>query len=219
MFEGFNEATIKYYQAIRKENSKSVHKENEFLYLEGIKKPLEEMYFELEHYFSGIDVSLLSSKRRCLSSAYQDARFCRETPIKEYFYIRFKLDRSDKKNKPGFFFDASLDGYKYGLSIYDMDAGGMEKIRYHILDNKNSAKKVIENFNAAGLLHVQGEPYKRAHYQEEDAVLRDWLERKRISFLREGELGRSFFEREILNRMMAAFDSVKDVYFMLKEAL
>ena len=45
------------------------------------------------------------------------------------------------------------------------------------------------------------------------------MERKRISFLREGELGRSFFEREILNRMMAAFDSVKDVYFMLKEAL
>ena len=68
-------------------------------------------------------------------------------------------------------------------------------------------------------MHVQGETYKRAHYQEEDDVLRDWLERKRISFLREGELGRSFFEREILNRMMAAFDSVKDVYFMLKEAL
>ena len=34
----------------------------------------------------------------------------------------------NKKNTLGFFFDASLDGYKYGLNIYNPDANGMNKI-------------------------------------------------------------------------------------------
>lgn len=219
MFQGFNESTIKYYEAIRKENSKNTHKENEMLYLEGVKSPLEEMYFEWYQYFSGFDSDLLSNKRRCISSAYNDARFCREAPVKEYFYIRFKLDQPDKRNALGFFFDASLDGYRYGLNLYNLDARGMEKIRDDILDNQHSAKEIIRGFRAAGLLEVQGEKYKRANYPQEDIVLRDWLERKRISFLHEECLDRVFYERGLLERILAAFDSAKDVYFMLKEAL
>ena len=94
MFQGFNESTIMYYKAIHKENSKKVYQDNEQLYLEGVKFPLDELYFELYNYFNGIDRDLLSNRRRCVSSAYNDARFCCETPIKEYFYIRFKLYKS-----------------------------------------------------------------------------------------------------------------------------
>lgn len=45
MFQGFNDSTLKYYQAIRRENSKKTYKENEPLYLKGVKYPLEEMYY------------------------------------------------------------------------------------------------------------------------------------------------------------------------------
>lgn len=219
MFQGFNEATIRYYEAIRKENSKIVHRENEALYLEGVKYPLEELYFELYHYFAGIDADLLNNMRRCISSAYNDARFCGGTPIKEYFYIRFKLDRADRKNALGFFFDASLDGYKYGLNIYNMDAAGMRRIREHILDNRHFAIETIQRFHKAGLLKVQGETYKRADYPKEDMVLRDWLERKRISFVHEETLTPEFFDRAIYDCLCSAFDSVKDIYSMIKEAL
>lgn len=86
MFEGFNESTIGYYQAINRNNCKNTHQENQVLYLEGVKYPLEELYYELYSYFSKIDSDLLSNKRRSLSSAYNDARFCSDTPMKEYFY-------------------------------------------------------------------------------------------------------------------------------------
>ncbi len=156
MFEGFNESTIGYYQAISRNNCKNTHQENQVLYLEGVKYPLEELYYELYSYFSKIDGDLLSSKRRCISSAYNDARFCNDTPIKEYFYIRFKLDTVSKKNALGFFFDASLTGYKFGLNIYNSDARGMEKIRDYILDNKHYTTEMIEKFNKSGLLEVRG---------------------------------------------------------------
>ncbi len=219
MFQGFNESTLKYYAAVRKDNSRKTHKENEILYLEGVKYPLEELYFELYHYFSGYDRDLLSNKRKCISSAYNDARFSSGMPIKEYFYIRFKLDGLNKKNALGFFFDASLDGYKYGLDIYLPDAKGMGKIRDYLLSHKRTAKKVIKGYRETGLLNVQGEKYKRAHYQEEDSALRDWLEYKTLSFVREEDLSVVFYEREILKCILAAFDSVKEVYFMLKRAL
>lgn len=219
MFQGFNDSTIKYYDAIRMENSKKAHKKNEILYFEGVKYPLEELYFELYNYFSRVDGDLLNNKRRCISSAYNDMRFSNGAPVKEYFYIRFKLDTVNKKNAPGFFFDASLDGFKYGLNIYHPDAGGMNRIREYILANKQYAKRVIVKFNKAGLLEVQGEKYKKACYPEEDIDLQDWLERKRISFMHEEGLSDVFYGRELLERILSAFDSAKEVYFMLKEAL
>ena len=112
-----------------------------------------------------------------------------------------------------------MTGYKFGLNIYNSDAKGMEKIREYILDNRNFAKGVIEKFNESGLLGVQGEKYKRACYPEEDVVLQEWLERRRISFVHEDELSDVFFGRDMLECMLAGFDSVQDVYFMLKEAL
>lgn len=219
MFRGFNISTIKYYEAIKKENSKKIYNENVILYLEGIKYPLDELYMELYNFFGERDGDLLSNKRRCLSSAYNDARFCQETPIKEYFYIRFKLDKGDRKNMLGFFFDASLDGYKYGLNIYHMDARGMERIRDYILDNRHFASEVIEKFNKSNLLELQGEKYKKPSYADENTVLQEWLERKRISLIHEEPLNQCFYERAILERICSAFDSATDVYFMLKEAL
>lgn len=219
MFQGFNSSTIEYYEAIRRENSKKIYRENAVLYLEGVKYPLDELYIELYNYFSKRDRDLLGNKRRCLSSVYNDARFCRETPVKEYFYIRFKLDKADKKNMLGFFFDASLDGYKYGLNIYNMDAKGMARIRDYILDNRKSATEVIEKYSKSNFLELQGEKYKKREFTGEDVLLQNWLERKRISFIHEEPLNPCFYRREILARMCSAFDSVMDVYFMLKEVL
>ena len=105
------------------------------------------------------------------------------------------------------------------VNIYNLDARGMEKIRDYILDNKHYAKEIIEKFNKAGLLEVRGEKYKRAYYPDENAVLQEWLERKRISFVHEDELSIVFYGRDMLNCILNAFDSVQDVYFMLKEAL
>ena len=219
MFRGFNEATVKYFEAIRKENSKSSHKAHEALYTEGIKEPLEELYFELFNYFGEVDSQLQNSKRRCISSAYNDARFSKEEPVKEYFYIRFKLDKGNKKSMPGFFLDASLAGYRYGMSIYKPETKDMENIREYFLDNKYSAIEAVQKWKQAGLLELQGEHYKKEHYPEADPVLKPLLERKRLAFVWEGALDKDFLGRTLLDNMLAAYDSVIDIYTLMKEAL
>ena len=219
MFQGFNDSTIKYFEAIQRENSKINYKANEQYYFEGVKEPLEELYYELFNYFGNVDSQLLSSKRRCVSSAYNDARFCREEPIKEYFYIRFKLDKGGRKSMPGFFLDASLEGYRYGMSIYKPEPKDMEYIREYFLDNKYSAIEAMQKFTSVGLLELQGECYKKAHYPEADLMLQPLLERKRLAFVKESALNETFFCRKLLEDMLAAYDSVADMYQLMKEAL
>lgn len=219
MFQGFNDSTIKYFEAIQRENSKNNYKANEQYYFEGVKEPLEELYYELFQYFGTIDAQLLSSKRRCVSSAYNDARFCREEPIKEYFYIRFKLDKGGRKSMPGFFLDASLEGYRYGMSIYKPEPKDMECIREYFLDNKYSAIVAVQKFATAGLLELQGESYKKVHYPEADDVLKPILERKRLAFVKESALNDTFFSRNLLDMILAAYDSVAHIYQLMKEAL
>ena len=80
-------------------------------------------------------------------------------------------------------------------------------------------RTLIETFNETNLLEIQGEKYKRTYYPKEDIILQEWLERKRISFTHEENLSAVFYQREILDHIFSAFDSVKEVYFMLKEAL
>ncbi len=43
MFYGFNKSTIMYYKAIRMENCKKMYQDNEHLYYEGVKIPLDEL--------------------------------------------------------------------------------------------------------------------------------------------------------------------------------
>lgn len=75
------------------------------LFNEGIKEPLEQLYYELSNFIMSYDPDLTTEKRRCISSPYNDARFCTGKPIKEYFYIRFRISQSlqNKNNILGLF--------------------------------------------------------------------------------------------------------------------
>ena len=78
------------------------------------------------------------------------------------------------------------------------------------MDNKHYAKRVIEDFNEACLLKIQGEKYKKEYYSKEDIILQEWLERKRISCTHEENLSPIFYEREILEGNMQMWVDAED---------
>ena len=219
MFQGFNQSIIDYFLAVGQSNSRETFRKEEALYTEGIKQPLEELYCELAAFFSDYDQDLQRKKRSCISSAYNDARFCRGEPVKEYFYLRFRLNRTDRKNIPGFYLDASLTNFRYGLQIYELNAEGMEHIRRSLLADKKQAQKLIQSFCKNNTMEISGKKYKAAHYPEESALLRDWLERRRISFFHEEQMNQTFFERKLLDNMTVSFQGMKEIYLFLKNAL
>jgi len=219
MFEGFNDSTIKYFELMEFQNDKQSFKDNYVLYEEGIKQPLEQLYFELSNYFSALDFDITVNKRRSISSPYNDARFCVGRPMKEYIYIRFKVNHLKKENTIGFFFDASMSNYKYGLNIYNLNSHGMELIREVILGNKKKAETLIRKFDERQTIQLVGKPYARDHYSNEKKILRNWLNMRTMSFMHKEEMNSVFFERTLLENMLSEYEEMKEIYFFLKDAL
>ncbi len=219
MFDGFNGSTIKYFELMERKNDKQSFKENELLFMEGIQQPLEELFYELSNFFSNMDFDLSINKRRCISSPYNDARFCGNRPIKEYIYIRFKVNRRSKENTIGFFFDASKTNFKYGLNIYDLNSQGMELIRNKILDNRKQAKSLINQFNEKRTMQLAGKTYVKDNFPNEDIVLKNWLNMRTISFYHKEEINPVFFNNALLEDMINAYDNMKKIYFFVKDAL
>ncbi len=219
MFCGFNEETIQYWEKLRVQNDKKVFLENQDLYKNGIKEPLEELYFELQNFFGKLDFDIGINKRSCISSPYNDARFCNGNPMKEYVYVRFKVLKAQKDNTVGFFFDASEGCFRYGLQIYHLNARGMERIRSKLLEDRRKSQKIIEDFEASDVMKVCGIKYKKPYYEDEKEPLKKWLNMRTISFEHEEALNETFFSRKLLEEMLLAFREAQDVYFMIKDAL
>ena len=139
--------------------------------------------------------------------------------MKEYTYVRFKLAKSSKENVVGFYFDASMNCFRYGINIYNLNAHGMEQIRGKLLENEQKSRKLIRRLEEKQALEVSGEFYKRSYYPDKDAGLRKWLDRKSIHFSHEEPMNQAFFERTLLENMLEAFEQIREVYFLLKQAL
>lgn len=221
MFEGFNSFTIQYFTELERNNSKIFFRENMDLFNEGIKEPLEQLYYELSNFIMSYDPDLTTEKRRCISSPYNDARFCTGKPIKEYFYIRFRISQSlqNKNNILGLFFDASKSRYKYGINIYNLNTHGMSLVRNAILDDRNKAEKLIRRTNKIEGMQVYGTEYLKDHYLEESDVLKTWLNKKNICFMHCADINNIFFDRQLYNIIVNDFIKLKGVYFFLKKAL
>ena len=95
----------------------------------------------------------------------------------------------------------------------------MEQIRGKLLENEQKSRKLIRRLEEKQALEVSGEFYKRSYYPDKDAGLRKWLDRKSIHFSHEEPMNQAFFERTLLENMLEAFEQIREVYFLLKQAL
>lgn len=219
MFQGFNEDTMRYFRGIGEENSRASFRKYAEQYENGVKTPLYELYYELSNFIKRLDDDIVCREGRCMSSPYNDARFCQNAPIKEYMYLRFKLLKGEKENVPGFFFDASEQRVRYGLRIYDLNGAGMEKLRCALLADRRKSAALLEALKRNAQIAVVGDFYKRDHYEKEPPELKEILNRKRVEFICENPVTPLFFERELLQEITVCWESLSDMYGLLKRAL
>lgn len=219
MFQGFNEATIKYWEEMECDNSRENFKGQQDLYQAGIKLPLEELYYDLLKYFEKLDCTFNLRKNCCISSPYNDARFCGDRPMKEYVYVRFRLLKSRKENVAGFFFDASREDFRYGINIYHMNAKGMGQIRGELLQDEEKSIDLINHITRKNLLEVSGDCLKRSYYPDREEPLKSWLDKRNIQFSHEEPISEIFFRRDLLEQMLTTFEESMELFRLLNRAL
>lgn len=220
MFEGFDEKTSEFFFRMTLNNSKAYLQENIETYNSYVKHPLRELHSELSRIVLDIDSNICIMPGRCISGIYNDVRFGnKDTPLRNYMWVRFKCMCSRETDIPGFFFDASYDGFRYGMRIYKMTSGGMGKIRAAILKDARGFKKLSGRLDEDGVFENCGKEYVKDHYPEQEPSLKKWLNKKEFFIHRTQAAKGKYYSHELVDELSAGYRSLADIYLFIKRAL
>lgn len=218
-FQGFTAQTLEYFLSISFDNTKSHFEDLRACYQEHVKTPLYALYEEVFPAVLDIDQNICVKRARCVSGAYNDARFSRSDPVKTYMYLHFCAETGRESDIPGFFMDASYDGYRYGLQLYHRTTQGMTKLRDFALENEKRFSGIIRNIAQRGEFTLEGEFYKKDRYPSVSPAVKDWLNRKSWWLGRTNPPEETFFSPSLAAQLGEGFRSLQDLYRFMRDGL
>jgi uncharacterized protein (TIGR02453 family) len=220
IFTGFGKKTSEFFFLMTLNNNKAFLNENIDTYNTCVKYPLQLLHSELTTAISEIDSDICVIPRRCISGIYNDMRFGnRDTPLRNYMWIRFKCMCNRDTDIPGFFFDASYDNYRYGLRIYNMTTAGMKKIRDAILNDTKNFIKLIKKLDSDKVFEISGNEYAKDHYPQYDPTLKNWLNRRDLFIHNTKNINNAYYSNELVEELAAGFQKLAGIYEFLINAL
>ena len=194
--------------------------ENEALMKEKYKiyitAPLMDLYETLAPTVFALSETVETAPARCISSPYTDRRFSRDTPFKEYMYLRFK-QKGKKADIPGFYFDMGAEYYSYGLRVYKQTARGLSKMKEHLSYYEENVSAVLDEVLANGY-EIIGEDYKKDHFPDmKNCTLKILLNKKSFYIGKEVGVNSSVFTPAFAEEIADGFRSMGEIFAILCE--
>ena len=217
-FQGFTDKTIEYFLNISLDNTKSNFEANRALYNEHVKAPMRELYESLVPAMLELDPNICAKPSRCVSGAYNDARYVKANPMKTYMYLHFCAETGREDDVPGLFMDASYNGYRYGLQLYHRTTQGMTVLRDAVQKQKKAFFKIIRDVETAGFM-LDGDDYKKDRFPAAERPLKTWLNKKSWLILKSGKPDDVFFSSDLTAKLSESFIALKDLYDFMTDAL
>lgn len=214
-FNGFPVEMTKFLYELKYTNTVEKQEENIIKYKEYITTPLILLYESLVPAVKAISGNLEATPRRCISTPYNDRRFSPNAPLKEYVYIRYRHACREKDNI-GLYFDMGIEGYSFGMRVYDQTNEGMSKIRQMILNHPKEFKMQLGKLKQAGFI-VIGEEYKKDHYPDVSNLLKEILNRKYFHICRDHGLNDNVYTSQLKEEITEGFNELKGFIQLLEE--
>ncbi len=215
-FNGFSEEMTKFLYELQFNNTVEKQGANIIKYREHITESLILLYESLIPTVKTISLQLEATPRRCVSTPYTDRRFSPYVPLKEYMYIRYR-HTGREKDSIGLYFDMGIEGYSYGLRIYDQTSVGMSKIRQMILNHPKKYEIQLKKLKEAGFL-VFGERYKKDHYPDMDSyLLKEILNRKHFYICKDNILDEKVYTSQLKEDIADGFNEIKGLIKLLED--
>lgn len=179
-----------------------------------ITTPLADLYETIVPTVLNISESVELSPARCISSPYIDRRFSRNTPFKEYMYLRFK-QKGKKTDIPGFYFDMGAEYYSYGLRVYKQTASGLAEMKEHLSHYEETISAVLDELLANGY-KIIGEDYKKDHFPDiKNCSLKTLLNKKNFYIGKEVCVNPSVYTEKLADEIAVCFQQMSDIFRLL----
>ena len=203
-FNGFPQEMQDFLFWLRFNNTFAAQQKNAQRYKALVTEPLMRLYETLLPTAAEICPQLETRRARCVSTPYTDRRFSPTAPLKEYMYLRFKV-QSQQTDIPGLYFDLGAESYSFGLRVYKQTVAGMDELRERMSDAPQRFSDAIDNLTQCGFT-VDGERYKRDHYPEmPDSSAKDLCNHKSFYAGKEFPISESVFTPALAEEIAEGF--------------
>lgn len=219
----FNQKSIDFLYFNNKYNSKAWYAEHREDFKKYLSAPFTELAIALTPEMLKIDSQFIVEPKSIISRLYKDLRFAKDKTslYRDHMWLTFMRDKNQMHGMPGYFFELSPYGFRYGCGYYCADAKSMASIRELILSDSKTFRQAKECFESQDIFQFVGETYKKSHYPDFSDDVRLWLEKKDMCFIANSQDADLLFSDKLADTLAEQFSLIKPLYdfMMTAEAL
>lgn len=215
--------TLRFLAENRFHNSRQWYLEHKPEYQRYVLEPLKELSIRMAPKMLEIDPQFVMEPKvdRTISRIYRDTRFSHDKSLyREVMWVCFVRSKKEHGDLPGFVFEFSPQGFRYGCGYYDAPPKTMEAMRQLILQDDPSFRRAKRAASRQDVFQMEGDFYKRSKAPEASKALRNWLDRRNIDFMCNSTDADVLFSDDLADKLTSDFALLKPIYeFLCKASL
>ena len=211
----FTQDAIDFLAENRMRDSREWFAGNRGRYVAALREPFEELVARLAAPMLEIDPQLITEPRvdRTLSRIYRDTRFSKDKSLyRDNMWLVFMREKKLYEGPPAFYFDMGTDGFSYGMGYYQASPQTMEAIRGMALRGEPQFESADAAYRAQRLFAMEGDIYKRSRHPGATERLREWVDRKSLSFNRHSQDFALLFSDGLADALLDGFRALAPIY-------
>ena len=216
----FSIKTLDFLSENRMRNNKAWFNEHKSDYQNLVLAPFVELVEKLAPTMLEMDSLLICEPKvdKCISRIYRDTRFSKDKSFyRDVMWCFFMRIKKLTGGQPGFFFELSQAGFRYGCGYYMAATDTMDSMRELILNDDKDFQKALKTFEKQSVFGMEGESYKKSRHPQSPENLRNWLDRKTICFIHNSKDFDLLFSDKLPDKIAEDFQRIKPIYqFLMK---
>ena len=158
---------------------------------------------------------------KTISRIYRDTRFSKDkSPFRSTVWFTFKNQKKDwTTHVCGYFFELSINSYRYGMGFYNAAPVIMSRFREMIDNNPKEFMKTISFFDKQNTFVLEGEKYKRIIDKTKPEKIQSWYQRKNMYLVCNRKIDNALFSGNLVDDLMDGFGLITPFYHYLQRII
>jgi len=220
-FDGFSRSTLRFLKGLKANNNKTWFEAHRRDYEEYVLEPLRNLVTDLGEFMLEIDpyFEIAPVVNKTISRIYRDTRFSKDkSPFRSTVWITFKNQSRDWTTLvSGYFFELSLNSYRYGMGFYNAAPAIMSKFREMIDTEPKEFLQAISFFSKQKTFVLEGDKYKKIFDKNKPKEIQDWYQRKNLYLVCNRKIDDILFSSKLVDDLASGFNLVAPFYHYLQK--
>ncbi len=218
----FSQRTLDFLYFNHRYNSPDWYKQHKADFDEYIFKPFKELVEQLAPTMLSIDDRFIVEAKtdRCISRIYKDMRYSLDGfRYRDRMWCVFIRDKKLYNGLPGYFFEVSPYGFRYGCGYYQADPVSIANYRQLIAEDSAEFKSALKCVKKQHVFDFYGNTVKLPHkYDALSDEQKRWLSYEEIGLLTESRDYDLLMSPDLAATVAKQFVSIKPYYLLMLKA-